>query len=279
MNILEWVVNQSISLLYALWPQPKPGLDRLRNCRLVAHRGVHRETSDGVNPGPPLENSARSFELCVENQIWAAELDVRFTSDNEPLITHDPTAGRLWHRPDIIYSKCTFAEVRRELPEVLHLREVVERFALNSSPRLHLMIEIKENLSGQTARINKLKSVLTALKPEVDYHLLALNPLILEPLNFCPKSAYLDVIWLDSNTVIRANRELGHGAIAGHFLFFGQEKITELQKSGVKVAVGFLDSKNSLYREINRGVDFIFSNHPLRLKKILSEALDRPETT
>jgi len=258
MNLAEWAFTKSINLTFALIPQPLPSPSRLAAARLVAHRGVH-ET------GLALENSQKAFDLCLENKIWAAELDVRFTADNVPIVVHDENGLRNW-RQDITFASATFADVREKIPGIMTLAEVVARYGR----KLHLMIEIKENHASRPDRVEVLAGTLAPLRPLEDYHLLALEPKILEPLNFAPKSCYLDVIWLDAGSLLRENRELNHGAVAGHFLFFSQARIDELRGRDVAVGVGFLESRNSLLREINRGVSFIFTDCALRLQKILT---------
>ena len=37
--------------------------------------------------------------------------------------------------------------------------------------------------------------------------------------------------------------------------------------------VGFIDSKNSLYRELNRGVSWLFTNQAVKLSGYLNEAM------
>jgi glycerophosphoryl diester phosphodiesterase len=261
MNFVEWVINSIISTVFATIPYPRPSQKALKAARVVAHRGAHK--------GLARENSLRAFELCIENKIWATELDVRFTADDEPIIVHDENGLRNWQK-DITFATSTFRDIRSKISEILTLEEVVSRFG----KQLHLMIEIKENLSSQPHRVQKLARALAPLKPIEHYHLLALDPQILEPLTFAPKTSYLDVIWINPKTILKQNRTLNHGAVAGHFLFFSQKLIAELKTQQVAVGVGFLDSKNSLYREINRGADYIFTDHALHIQKILSESID-----
>lgn len=262
MTIIEKIFNFIIGSLFALWPRPRPLQARLSKCRIVAHRGVHESQL-------AQENSMAAFDLALKNQIWAIETDVRFTANNVPVISHDPDCGRLFQRPDIVIDQTTAHQLKHEIPEVPTLEEVCASFG----HRLHLMIEIKEDLRASPKKVEALKNELSKLNPVTDYHLLCLSPEYLEALTFAPKAAFMDVIWLDPKAVLTKNRDLQHGAVAGHFLFLPTNIVRRLQADGKKVGVGFLDSRNSLYREINRGADFVFTNHPLRLKSYLA---DRP---
>jgi glycerophosphoryl diester phosphodiesterase len=258
LNILESILNNIVSWIFALWPQPRPTNEQLAATKIVAHRGVHENNI-------ATENTMRAFQLAAENNIWGIELDLHFTSDNIPVVIHDPDAGRVFQRPDIIIANCTASEIKTQIPELPLFSEVLNAFA----GRLHLMIEVKEDLLQNASAQQNLKSLLAPLTPVKDYHLLSLNPDLLEPLKFAPKAAYLDVMWLNPSYTLRKNHDLGHGAIAGHFLFFTIRVIQQLRIHNKSFGVGFLDSRNSLYREVHRGADFIFTNHPLSLKKYL----------
>jgi glycerophosphoryl diester phosphodiesterase len=258
LNILETIVNNIISWLFALWPQPQPTREQLASVKIVAHRGVHENRL-------ATENTMAAFQLAADNKIWGIELDLHFTRDNIPVVIHDPNAGRVFQRPDVIIANYTATELKMQVPEIPFLSEVINKYG----HRLHLMIEVKQDLLQNTTAQENLKQLLKPLTPSKDYHILCLNPDLLEPLSFAPKSAFLDVMWLNPRYTLRKNHDLGHGAIAGHFLFFTKRVIQQLRADNKLFGVGFLDSRNSLYREVHRGADFIFTNHPLSLKKYL----------
>jgi len=243
MSLIETVLNSIISFIFRLWPQSRPTPEQLKNCKIVAHRGVHEN-------GLAKENTLQAFALAWQNKIWGVELDVRFTKDHVPVVRHD----------DITQHKIE--------PDMPTLEQVIAQFGR----KLHLMIEIKEDLKNRPQDIAALRTVLRGLQPTIDYHLLTLNPDNLECIDFCPKSAFMDVIWLSPAKTFEKNDLLGHGAIAGHFLFIGKKTINRLKAQDKVVGVGFIDSRNSLYRELKRGVNFIFTDHPLRLNRILVDA-------
>lgn len=258
MNPAEWIINTFVSAAFSVWPQKMPTSEALKSTKIIAHRGVHEG-------GIAQENSIKSFRLALEHQIWAVELDIRFTKDNIPVVIHDADCGRLFNRPDIEIQNILFHDLHNQLPEIASLAEVIKEFGKN----LHLMIEVKEDLALSPEKITHLKNLLSQLTPKEDYHMLSLTPEFLEPLKFMPSAALLDVIWLEPTKTKHKNLQFNHGGIAGHFLFFSQKELRELKSQNKQIGVGFLDSRNSLYREVNRGADFIFTNHPLRLKRYL----------
>jgi glycerophosphoryl diester phosphodiesterase len=260
MKLLESWAQWIVGVIFRIWPRRRPDEDLLKNVKIVAHRGAHQN-------GRARENSLRSFEIAVENQIWAIEFDVRFTADHVAVILHDPDATRLFDRPDIVISEILFRDLRAQLPEIPTLQEVIEKTA----KKTHLMIEIKEDLRERPECLARLCAALSALTPKKDYHLLTLHPDHLDaPSLTAPATARMGVIVRQRGKVLERNHALQYGAISGHILHFSNRNIRLLHERGVQVGVGFVDSRNSLYREVGRGVDFIFTNHPLDLKRFLS---------
>ena len=48
-----------------------------------------------------------------------------------------------------------------------------------------------------------------------------------------------------------------------------QRKIKRLRKAQQEIGVGFVDSKLSLYREVNRGIEWIFTNQAAKIIEVL----------
>jgi hypothetical protein len=59
---------------------------------------------------------------------------------------------------------------------------------------------------------------------------------------------------------------------AAQYLLLSAKLIRQHHQRGQKLGCGFASSRNCLYREINRGVDWIFTNHALRLEAIRRRA-------
>jgi lysophospholipase L1-like esterase len=62
---------------------------------IVAHRGLHALAGTTQAPAVP-ENSLQSIGVAAQAGWEAVELDVRMTSDNVPILTHDRSWGREW---------------------------------------------------------------------------------------------------------------------------------------------------------------------------------------
>ncbi len=234
---------------------------RGRSVRLVAHRGAH-------GPGLALENSLEAFALCRDLGTWGVELDVRLTLDDEPVIHHDPDCGRLFGRPDLRIDELQFADLRRAVPAIPRLDEVLERFG----GQLHLMLELKEDWRQRPQFPAAVCSRLGGLEPGRDYHLLALEPDQLEGFRDIPRSAFVDIAWLNPGEIIRRNLELGHGAVAGSFALLSERRLQHLRDAGRQVGTGFVELPGALRREVYRGVDWIFTDRIVPLQTLLGEA-------
>lgn len=232
--------------------------------RLVAHRGAYIAARN--SPAP--ENTLAAFDRCLEHNIWGIELDVRLTKDGEPVVHHDPRCGRLFQRPDIEIASTPFATLRRELPFIPHLQEVIARYG----KQLHLMIELKESWRERAPLPNQLLRLLEPLEPAEDYHLLSLEPDHLEGFRQLPALALMDVAITNTRHIIGQNLALGHGALAGSFALLNQSAINQLKAAGKNIGTGQVNHPDIANREAYRGVDWVFSDQPLRLQQTTIDA-------
>ncbi|MDP4537604.1 glycerophosphodiester phosphodiesterase [Alkalimonas collagenimarina] len=260
----DWTdhLNNVANQLWRLSPRCREVTDPA-HLKLIAHRGAHQPgTHEKVAKDPLLENTLAAFDRCVTHGLWGIELDVRLTRDNEPVVHHDPACGRVFQRPDLVIAETTFDTLRRELPQIPHLYEVIERYG----QRLHLMLELKESWRERNKQPLQLQKVLAPLEPEVDYHLLSLEPDHLEGYRFLPTSALVDVALTNTKDIIRQNIALGHGAVAGSFALLTTPLVKQLQQAGKAIGTGQINHPDIMNREAARGVDWIFSDQPLRLQ-------------
>jgi glycerophosphoryl diester phosphodiesterase len=226
------------------------------NILIVAHRGA----TDSNAP----ENTIEAFKNCLDKNIWAIEFDVLWTEDNVPVIHHDNHCERIFNRKDIVIKNTLFSLLNHEISKIPKFEDVVKLF----SNRLHLMIELKEKPTKEQETI--LKKILKDLSPTKDFHLLCLDPHILEDLSEFPKNCFV----LVSEYNLPKHQELCKtqrwGGYATHYILINNKEIQELHSKNVKIGIGYAASKNSLYREANRNIDWIFTNHPLKLSSLIS---------
>lgn len=252
------IANHLANRAWALAPGARSSLAG-KDVRLVAHRGAH-------GPDAAVENTLDAFQLCADASAWAVETDIRLTRDGEPVIHHDPDCGRLFGRPDLAIAETDFASLRAAIPALPHLREVIERFA----GTLHLMLEVKESWRVRPGYPKRVAASLTGLEPGRDYHLLSLEPDHLEGFHNIPKSAFVDVAWMNAGTIIHQNLALGHGGVAGSFALLGSRRLAQLRSAGRKIGTGFVENGGALRREVHRGADWIFTDRILQMQALVN---------
>ncbi|MGE5258401.1 MAG: glycerophosphodiester phosphodiesterase [Hyphomicrobiales bacterium] len=253
-NLLLSLIDQ----IYARLPRPNPGIERLKDCRIISHRGEH----DGRRV---FENTLAAFDAAVDHGVWGIEFDIRWTRDLEPVVTHDPDLGRVFGR-SLRVGDSRLHELRRQCPHVPTLAEVIGRFG----GRVHLMAEIKPEPYPDLVRQNRILADLFAgLCPGRDFHLLALSPETFQLTPFAPPSAFLPVALVNVSEFSRIALQRGYAGIAGHYMMMQTRVIERHHAAGQKAGTGYIGSRNALWREINRGVDWIFSNHAAEVQALL----------
>lgn len=241
-------------------PRRRPSLEKLKRARIVAHRGAH---------DLDLENTLSAFERALELGAWGIEFDIRFSRCGQPMIHHDASCLRLFNDQSEI-SRLGFDEIRSRFPKIPTLRELLEKVG----GKCHLMIEIK----GQAAQITKqhwqtLKDALKDLKPVDDYHLMALNREILLQRPIAPKEAWLPIAEFNVSELSNLALNEGLGGVTSQYAIMHRGRINKHQKARQKIGTGFVSSRSVLFREINHGVDWLFSDNAAQVIAILKNEI------
>ncbi len=249
---------------YALWPRPIPSVERLKNCKIVSHRGEHdRKTV--------FENTLAAFDRARDLGVWGIEFDVRWTQDLHPVVIHDPDLKRVFGL-NLTVKDVELQQLQSVCPAVPLLAEVIDRYGKN----LHLMVEIKTERYPDPDRQNQiLKACFAGLEPRIDYHLISLTPEMFDLITFVPASTFVPVAEMNLTRLSRIALQQDYGGVAGHYLLLNQKIMAVHRQRGQKVGTGYPASKNCLLREINRGVEWIFSNNAGELQAILNRTIDR----
>jgi len=248
-------LEKAIDACFACIPRPRPAAKSISSSRLVAHRGAHD------NNHLVQENTHAAFEAALALGCFGIEFDVHASADGVLVVNHDVTLKRLWGH-DIDIQSHTFKELRAHAPALPSLAEVVTQYG----KRMHLFIELKTPFNAVDTLIDALKN----LTPCLDYHLLSLDDTLLPALNLFPKQALL-LVPEHNNVNAFYNLTLKHqyGGILSHYALLSAQKIKQLKAVQQMVGVGFVNSKFSLYREINRGIPYLFTNNALAVSAYL----------
>ncbi len=246
---------KAVNFIYGKIPQDTPRPDQLARVKLVAHRGAW-------NQDQYIENTFSAFDRCLNKKIWAVETDVRWTKDDVPVLNHDENFQRLFQWDQKI-DQLSVKDIQKRLPQVPSLEEFVHRYA----KKLHFFLELKTTPTQH--QLESLQSLLSPLSPVQDYHLMSLSTDRLESLKPFPRDCMVSIGRMDIKKVYRQTLENQWGALTGQFLLLNNSMLRECRLKKIKVGTGFPDSKNTFFREVLRGVDWVFTNHAEELSLLL----------
>jgi glycerophosphoryl diester phosphodiesterase len=262
-DFLQYTAMKAVDRVMAGIPQPVPSQIALRNCKIISHRGEHDNMS-------VMENTLPAFDNARVNGVWGIECDIRWTADLVPVICHDPCGTRVFDNPARV-SELSFADLRAQMPLIPSLAELVGEFGGNT----HLMLEIKADHYPQLQRQKMiLQEQLSTLSPGPDYHFLALDPALFSRVDFAPRNVCFPVAQLNTSRLSRAALDTQCGGLNGHFLLLTDKLKKRHELAGQRIGTGFISSKNCLFRELNRGVEWIFSNDAVKIQKIRDRYLE-----
>ena len=263
-ELLQRVAMAVVDGVMAAIPRPVPERAILERCKIISHRGEH----DNVTI---LENTLPAYEQARAAGVWGIEADIRFTADLVPVICHDPTAERVFGQ-SLSVAELSFEQLRQSLPLVPSLAELIAAFGGNT----HLMLEIKdEPRPDAITQKEHLASLLSSLTPGRDFHVLALDPALFNMVDFLPPESLLPVAELNTDVMSRAALAGEWSGLAGHYLLLTRRLMQEHAGRQQLIGTGFPSSRNCLFRELNRGVEWVFSNDAVKLQRIRDEYLAR----
>jgi glycerophosphoryl diester phosphodiesterase len=265
MNFLHQIEDGLLKLIdgfYSIRPQPFPGRKVLGNCKIVSHRGEH----DGRRV---LENTLAAFDRAMDNGIWGIECDLRWTKDLQAVIIHDPDLIRVFGL-NVKVCDASLADLKAACDQVPTLEDVIRRYG----KKMHLMLEIKDEVYPDPVRQNRvLAEMFSGLKPQEDFHILTLSPRMFKVIDFVPPTTFLPIARLNFLKLSKLARSENYRGLCGHYLFLTNGINKLHQELHQKVGTGYISSKNCLFRELNRGVEWIFSNNAAELQKIVRDAI------
>ena len=266
LELLQKIAMKLADLVMAVIPRPVPDEGVLRECKIISHRGEFDNIS-------VKENTLEAFRHATSHGVWGIECDIRWTADLTPVVCHDADTRRVFG-PSLKLAEICFSDLREQQPQIPSLAEVVAEFGT----RTHLMLEIKEEHYPQPEQQSRiLEDTLAALKPAEDYHFLALDPDLFQRVRFAPNSSCLPVAELNVQHLSEASLLQNLGGLSGHYLLLRNSLLVKHHQRGQRIGTGFVSSRNCLFRELNRGVRWIFSNDAVRVQKILDSYLQDSE--
>ncbi len=261
LDLVEIVFTRLMDKLFARIPRTKPTHTALQTCRIISHRGEH-------NNEAVFENTLTAFDAALQRGVWGIECDVRWTRDLVPVLFHDADLVRLFNT-GVFVGRTEFTQLRQNYPQIPTLLEVLTRYGKT----MHLMVEIKtEAYPDPDNQRRILSEAFGSLIPEKEFHFLSLNPAMFQYVDFVRPSTCIPVAQLNVADMSRLALEKNYGGMACHYAFMTRARMRDHQQRGQQVGTAYIRSQNSLFREIHRGADWLFSNHAVKVQRILDEA-------
>jgi glycerophosphoryl diester phosphodiesterase len=121
----------------------------------------------------------------------------------------------------------------------------------------------------------RLKALFSSLAPGVDFHILALSLDIFELVDFLPGRTLLPVAEYNFRELSKKALGDNYAGISGQYLLISGNTIRKHGRHNQKTGTGFVRSRNCFYRELNRGVEWIFTDHALKLHSFQQELLNQ----
>ena len=265
MNMHFWLeqwFHQGVDLFYEKMPQSFPDTEKLKQCKIISHRGEHDNKM-------VYENTIPSFGRAYEAGVWGIEFDIRWTKDLQPVVFHDRDLQRVF-KSDTEISKVTLTELKTHCKLIPTLSEIIQKYG----QKIHFMVEIKkEAYPNPEYQKNVLRDLFQQLTPQVDFHFIALKPEMFMFINFVPSSTFVPSARLNVKQLSDLALMKSYGGIAGHYLLINDSLLKKHHAQNQCIGTGYIRSKNSLFRELNRGVEWIFSNHAIKLQSIRNSLL------
>ena len=263
-SMAAWLTNSFLhatETLYALVPRRVPAPEILAKCGIVSHRG---ERDNQII----FENTLAAFDSLIAAGVWSIEFDIRWTRDLQPVVVHDLDLLRVFGKQERICD-LTLADLQVTPPQIPTLEELLQRYG----GRIHLMIELKaEDYPDPSAQRKTLQKLLNKLEPAKDFHFLALDTRLFEHLRGFPTSCWLPVARTNIKQISDFAIAQKCTGMAGPYSLISNARIQRHREAGQHIGVGFPAHRNVLFRELNRGVSWIFSNHALQLQTLLDTA-------
>jgi glycerophosphoryl diester phosphodiesterase len=258
----ERILLVVVDLWFRLIPRRRPSRQALADCKIISHRGEHDNRRI-------FENTMAAFSRAAEAGCWGLEFDVRWTRDLQPVVVHDDNLRRVFGI-DLVVAEVDLRELQQCCPQIPTLAQVVERFG----GRQHLMVELKhDRLGAHASRGARLREIFSAFEPGRDFHFLALQIAQFGMVEFCGRRACLPVAEFNIAELSQLALAEGYAGVCAHYLLLGANLIQRHHHRQQKLGTGFAASRFCLYREINRGVDWIFTNHAVWLESIRRQHL------
>ena len=99
---------------------------------------------------------------------------------------------------------------------------------------------------------------------------MALEPQILDSLQWPPQEALIGISIFDIGSGVHETLNRKHGGFTGHFVLLTDQYRKQLKERNIPFGTGYIETAGTLYKELKRGCTWVFTNHPLRINAFLN---------
>ena len=227
--------------------------------QIIAHRGFWKTEGSA-------QNSITALEKANQGKFYGSEFDVQVTLDGKLIVNHDSKFQ------GFVIAETPFSKLKKiRLNNGEKLPTLKKYLKEGKKQDIQLILEIKSHKDKKVE--NKVASDVVkmvkkmGLEQQVEYIAFSLN--ICEQLvKLTPKS---EIAYLNGDLSPAELKEKGINGIDYHLnvLFNHPEWVEEAHKLGMKVNVWTVNKVEDMQKFIDMGVDYITTDHPLELQKLL----------
>ncbi len=231
--------------------------------QVVAHRGYWRTEGSA-------QNSLASYRHADRIGCYGSEIDVWITRDGTVMVNHDPGYK------GVVLETATTSEAKAlVLSNGEHMPTLEEYLQTAKKGKAKLVIEIKthKDLWRQNVCVDKVLELVKKYKmtKRVDYIAFSYAA-VLRLIEKAPKGTEVYYLSGDKSPAeLKAVGCTGPDYNENVFLTKHPEWLNEFKQLGLKINVWTVDSEENLRYFIKNGVEFITTNEPELLQKLLKE--------
>lgn len=238
--------------------------------KIIAHRGFH--ASEGA-----ARNSLNALKAAQEAKIWGSECDIQLTKDGEVLVVHGPShPGNKNAKPRVNVNYSTKEKVQAILLESGETVPTLEEYLqqMTKSKNTKLIIEVKNQLTPQleTEIVEKTIALVAKYNLENEVEYIAFRPFVCwELARLAPKGT--KIAYLNGNYSPEYCKGMGCAGIDYNYKTLKKKKywIKQAHKKGMYVNAWTVNKEEDIRWCIQNGVDFITTDDPVLVQKIIDE--------
>jgi glycerophosphoryl diester phosphodiesterase len=100
-----------------------------------------------------------------------------------------------------------------------------------------------------------------------------MSPQMFKLIDFVDPSAFIAVARFNILKLSKLVMQKKYGGLAGHYFFLTKSILQKHHDNQQKVGTGYIGSKNCLFRELNRGIEWLFSNNAAELQALVDSLI------